>query len=56
MLDRPPTYPAAGVIATSAATTPEQAPSVVAFPSRYHSMSIQPIIPAAAATKVLSNA
>ena len=48
--------PAAGVIATSAATIPEAAPRVVAWPSFFHSIASQPIMPAAAATKVLSSA
>ena len=56
MLANPPTYPAAGVIATRAATTPEQAPKVVGLPSLIFSIRIHPIIPAAAATNVLSKA
>ena len=46
--------PPLGVIATSPATMPEAAPSVVAWPSRNRSRVSQPIAPAAAAQVVVT--
>ena len=48
--------PAAGVIVTSPAMTPEAAPSEVGCPSRIRSSEIQPSIPTHAATVVFSHA
>src|SRR4051812_42187904 len=50
------TKPAAGVMATRPATAPDAAPSVVGFPSRNFSTTIQPSIAAAVAVLVLTNA
>src|SRR3954469_12678722 len=50
------TDPQAGVIATSPATAPEAAPSVVALESRSRSTTSQPATAAAPATWVLKNA
>src|SRR3954469_15752879 len=50
------TNPAAGVMATRPATAPDAAPSVVQRPSRNFSTTIQPIIAAAVAVWVLTNA
>ncbi len=52
----PPTKPAHGVIATSPATAPDAAPSVVACPVLTFSTISQPSIAAAAATNVFMNA
>ena len=52
----PPTKPAHGVIATSPATAPDAAPSVVACPPLIRSTISQPSIAAAAATNVFMNA
>ena len=54
--DMPPTKPAHGVIATSPATAPEQAPRVVAWPALIFSTTSQPSMPAAAARWVLTSA
>src|SRR5215510_1150906 len=51
-----PTYPEAGVIATSPATAPEAAPSTVGLPRVVHSVNIQPRAAAAAAVLVARNA
>src|SRR5499426_391251 len=51
-----PTYPEAGVIATSPATAPEAAPSTVGLPRVIHSVNIQPRAAAAAAVLVARNA
>src|SRR4051794_38551212 len=50
------TKPAAGVIATSPATAPDAAPSVVGWPSRNFSTISQPSIAAQVAVLVLTNA
>ena len=50
------TYPDAGVIATSPATAPVAAPTVVAFPCCIRSGMSQPKIAAAVATCVFANA
>ena len=52
----PPTKPAHGVIATSPATRPDAAPSVVAWPVRRRSTISQPSIAAAAAMCVFTSA
>src|SRR5262245_60842898 len=44
-----PTKPAAGVIATRPATSPEANPSALGLPSRAHSMHVQVIAPTPAA-------
>ena len=54
--DMSPTKPAHGVIATSPATAPEHAPSVVAWPVLSFSTINQPSIAAAAARWVLTSA
>ena len=51
-----PTKPAHGVIATSPATAPDAAPSVVGWPLRSRSTISHASIAAAAATNVLMNA
>src|SRR5436190_19662478 len=51
-----PTKPEAGVIATSPATAPEAAPTVVAFPCLIHSGMIQPSTAVAVARCVDTNA
>src|SRR3972149_2137002 len=51
-----PTNPAAGVIATSPATAPLAAPSIVGFPCRIHSTNVHVIEAAAAAICVTTNA
>ena len=51
-----PTKPAAGVMATSAATTPEAMPMVDTRWCRAYSANAQPTMPAAAAMNVLTNA
>src|SRR2546430_2417882 len=48
--------PQDGVIATRPATAPEEAPTMVGFPSRIHSTMIQPSNAAAVATCVLTKA
>ena len=53
---RPPTKPAAGVMATRPATMPEQAPRVVKCPSLIRSTTSQATSPAAAARNVFMNA
>src|SRR3954463_5082134 len=50
------TKPAAGVMATSPATAPDAAPSVVGWPSRIFSTMSQPSIAAHVAVLVLTNA
>src|SRR4051794_19327568 len=50
------TNPAAGVMATRPATAPDAAPRVVQRPSRNFSTTTQPIIAAAVAVLVLTNA
>src|SRR6478735_6592422 len=52
----PPTNPAHGVIATSPATAPDAAPSVVALPSLIRSTTSQPSIAADAARNVFMGA
>src|SRR3954465_1833364 len=52
----PPTNPEHGVIATSPATAPDAAPSVVALPSLMRSTTSQPSMAAAAAKCVFMNA
>src|SRR2546425_2829910 len=54
--DMGPTYPEAGVMATSPATAPEAAPSTVGLPRLIHSVNIQPSAAAAAAVLVAVNA
>ena len=56
MGERPPTKPAQGVMATSPATAPDAAPSVVAWPPLSRSTTSQPSIAAAAALLVLRKA
>src|SRR5437762_1910807 len=51
-----PTYPDAGVMATSPATAPDAAPSTVGLPRVAHSVNIQPSAAAAAAVLVARNA
>src|SRR3989454_9511503 len=51
-----PTKPEAGVIATSPATAPDAAPTVVAFPCLIHSGMIQPRTAVAVARCVATNA
>src|SRR5271155_3626581 len=51
-----PTKPEAGVMATSPATAPEIAPSTLGFPLRTHSAPAQPMVAAAAAKCVATNA
>src|SRR3990172_9295145 len=51
-----PTYPEAGVIATSPATAPDAAPSTVGFPRLIHSVNIHPSAAAAAPVFVATNA
>src|ERR687887_2424071 len=51
-----PTYPEAGVIATSPATAPEAAPSTVGLPRLIHSVNIHPSAAAAAPVLVAVNA
>src|SRR5674476_1026423 len=51
-----PTKPAAGVIATSPATMPEQIPSKLGLPLTIHSTSIQVTPATATPNKVLKNA
>src|SRR6266566_4178083 len=51
-----PTNPDAGVIATSPATAPDAAPTVVAFPCLIHSGMIQPSTAVAVARCVATNA
>src|SRR5438105_4443977 len=51
-----PTKPEAGVIATSPATAPDAAPTVVAFPCLIHSGMIQPSTAVAVARWVATNA
>lgn len=50
-----PTKPQAGVIATSPATAPEAAPSMVGWPRVIHSANIQPRTAAAVANCVLAS-
>src|SRR4051794_36241762 len=50
------TNPAAGVMATRPATTPEAAPRIVGLPVLPHSAKSQPRAAAAAAVLVLANA
>src|ERR687895_794866 len=50
------TYPAAGVIATSPATAPVAAPTVVGLPCFRHSGMSHPMVAAAAATWVVTKA
>src|SRR6187399_2735696 len=50
-----PTQPQAGVIATSPATAPEAAPSIVGEPLMIHSPSIHASVAAAVASSVLVN-
>src|SRR5210317_848896 len=50
------TNPAAGVMATSPATTPEAIPSTVGFLLTHHSTNIQPRAPIAAEVLVTKNA
>src|SRR6187551_2347269 len=50
-----PTQPHAGVIATSPATAPEAAPSIVGVPRKIHSAKVQPHTAAAVARNVLMN-
>src|SRR5215469_2112618 len=50
------TNPDAGVMATSPATAPEIAPSMLGFPDFSHSASIQPSVAAAAPKCVATNA
>src|SRR6478736_9061541 len=54
--DMLPTKPAHGVMATSPATAPDAAPSVVACPACHRSTTSHVIIAAAAALKVFMNA
>src|SRR5512137_2015265 len=54
--DRGPTYPEAGVMATSPATAPDAAPRTVGFPRDSHSVSIQASAAAAVAMWVTTNA
>src|SRR3954454_19687617 len=56
MGDKPETYPAHGVMATSPATAPDTAPSVVKWPVVIRSTINQPSIAAAAARFVFMNA
>src|SRR5256885_614478 len=51
-----PTYPDAGVIATSPATAPDAAPSVVGLPATNHSAVIHVNVAAAAPRCVATNA
>src|SRR5438132_10041376 len=51
-----PTKPLAGVMATSPATAPDAAPTVVAFPCLIHSGMIQPRTAVAVARCVATNA
>src|ERR1700730_907425 len=51
-----PTYPEAGVIATSPATAPDAVPSTVGLPREAHSVNIQPRAAAAAEVLVARNA
>src|SRR6266436_1679655 len=51
-----PTYPEAGVMATSPATAPEAAPSTVGLPRVSHSVNIQPSAAAAAPVLVARKA
>src|SRR5437773_9258840 len=51
-----PTYPEAGVIATSPATAPDAAPRTVGLPRVIHSVNIQPSAAAAAPVFVARNA
>ena len=50
------TYPAAGVIATSPATSPEATPSAVGFPRCRHSTTSHPMAPPAAPRCVVMKA
>src|SRR5689334_16058846 len=50
-----PTHPQAGVIATSPATAPDAAPSIVGEPLKIHSPNIQAMVAAAVASRVLVN-
>src|SRR5260370_27375123 len=50
------TYPAAGVIATRPATSPEAMPSAVGLPRWRHSTTIHPSAPPAAPRCVVTNA
>src|SRR5205823_2186607 len=51
-----PTYPAAGVMATSPATNPDATPRLEGLPCFFHSIPAQASAPIAAATCVLTNA
>src|SRR5580692_8975678 len=50
------TYPAAGVIATSPATSPDATPSAVGLPRCFHSTASHPIAPPAAPRCVVTKA
>src|SRR6478736_8036182 len=50
-----PTQPQAGVMATSPATAPEAAPSIVGDPLKIHSPNIHAMVAAAVASSVLVN-
>src|SRR2546425_10340785 len=54
--DSGPTWPEAGVMATSPATAPEAAPSTVGLPRVAHSVNIQPGAAADAPVLVARNA